>query len=127
LPEDAVRFARDLRAAQTDAEARLWFLLRDRRLGGRKFRRQHPIPPYVVDFYCGEAKLVIELDGSQHAEASERDVERARFLESRGLRVRRYWNNEVLTATEAVLQDIWNALPEPSPLTPLPEGEGDWP
>jgi very-short-patch-repair endonuclease len=114
-----------LRENQTDAEARLWLLLRDRRLGGRKFRRQHPIPPYVVDFYCGEAKLVIELDGSQHAEATEQEVRRTRFLESRGLRVRRYWNNAVLTETETVLQDIWNALYEPSPLTPLPEGEGD--
>jgi very-short-patch-repair endonuclease len=125
LPEDVLRFARGLRENQTDAESRLWLLLRDRRLAGWKFRRQHPIPPYVVDFYCGEAGLVIELDGSQHAEAIEPDDRRTSVLESRGLRVRRYWNNEVLAATETVLQDIWNALHEPSPLTPLPEGEGN--
>ena len=125
LPDDVLRFTCDMRAAPTDAEARLWLLLRDRRLAGHKFRRQHPIPPYVVDFYCGEAKLVIELDGSQHAEANERDARRTRFLEQHGLRVRRYWNNTVLTDIELVLQDIWNALHEPSPLTPLPEGEGN--
>jgi very-short-patch-repair endonuclease len=125
LPADVRRFARTLRETQTDAEALVWLLLRNRRLAGRKFRRQHPIPPYVVDFYCGEARLVIELDGSQHSGATKRDNQRTRFLESRGLRVRRYWDNAVLTETEAVLQDIWNALHEPSPLTPLPEGEGN--
>ena len=125
LPDDVLHFARGLRESQTDAERRLWWLLRDLRLAGRKFRRQHQIPPYVVDFYCAEARLVIELDGSQHGDATERDDRRTRFLESRGLRVRRYWNNAVLTETEAVLQDIWNALHEPSPLTPLPLGEGN--
>ena len=125
LPHDALEFARGLRENQTDAEALLWFLLRDRRLAGWKFRRQHPIPPRIVDFFCDEAKLVIELDGGQHTEATEQDNERTRFLESRGLRVRRYWNNAVLTETGTVLQDIWNALHEPSPLTPLPEGEGN--
>jgi very-short-patch-repair endonuclease len=124
LPENILRFARGLRATQTNAEARLWFLLRDRRLAGWKFRRQHPIAPYVVDFYCGEARLVIELDGSQHAETTAQDIRRTRFLESRGLRVRRYWNNTVLSEMEAVLQDIWEALQIPSPLTPLPVGEG---
>jgi very-short-patch-repair endonuclease len=125
LSDDLRRFARGLRGNRTDAEALLWFLLRDRRVAGWKFRRQHPIPPYIVDFYCDSAKLVIELDGSQHAEAIEQDDRRTRFLEHRGLRVRRYWNNEVLAATESVLQDIWNALHQPSPLTPLPEGEGN--
>ena len=125
LPDDVLDLARTLRGNQTDAEALLWFLLRDRRFAGWKFRRQHPIPPYVVDFYCGDAKLVIELDGSQHVEATERDTQRTHFLHRRGLRVRRYWNNEVLAATETVLQDIWNALHQPSPLTPLPEGEGN--
>jgi branched-chain amino acid transport system permease protein len=123
LPDDVLRFARGLRTSQTDAEARLWLLLRDRRLAGWKFRRQHPIPPYIVDFYCDEAKLVIELDGGQHAAATEDDIRRMRVLKGRGLRLRRYWNNDMLTETEVVLQDIWNALHEPSPLTPLPEGE----
>ena len=124
LSDDILRFARGLRATQTDAEARLWLLLRDRRLAGWKFRRQHQIPPYVVDFYCDQARLVIELDGNQHADMMVRDARRTRFLESRGLHVRRYWNNAVLTDIEPVLQDIWNALHAPSPLTPLPEGEG---
>jgi very-short-patch-repair endonuclease len=104
----------------------LWLLLRDRRLGGWKFRRQHPIPPYIVDLYCDESRLVIELDGSQHAERIKRDERRTRFPENRGLRVRRYWNNAVLSAIETVLHDVWNALDEPSPLTPLPEGEGEY-
>src|SRR5436190_1966667 len=67
LPADVLRFARALRNGQTDAETRLWTILRSRRLSGWKFRRQHPIPPYVLDFYCDEARLAIELDGSQHA------------------------------------------------------------
>ena len=127
LPDDVLNFTRGLRMRQTDAELRLWLLLRDRRLAGWKFRRQHPIPPYIVDFYCDEARLVVELDGSQHADALDRDEGRTCFLESRGLRVRRYWNNAVLTEIETVLEDIWNVLQDgtkPSPLTPLPEGEG---
>ena len=124
LPEDVLRFARGLRTAQTDAETRLWLVLRDRRLVGHKFRRQHPIPPYIVDFYCDEARVVVELDGSQHVDALDGDERRTRFLETRGLRVRRYWNNTVLGEIETVLQDIWGALQEPSPLTPLPGGEG---
>jgi len=124
LPHDLLEFARSLRKKQTDAETRLWHLLQDRRLAGKKFRRQHPIPPYVVDFYCHEKKLVIEVDGGQHAEDRRRDQKRTEFLESKGLRVIRFWNNDVLQETEAVLQVIWNALQKPSPPTPLPEGEG---
>ena len=105
----------------------LWAILRDRRLDGWKFRRQHPMPPYVIDFYCDEARLVIELDGSQHTEAVERDERRTRFLQAGGLRVLRFWNNAVVTQTEAVLESIWYALHEPSPGAarhPLPGGEG---
>ena len=101
-------------------------ILRDRRLGGWKFRRQHPIPPYVVDFYCDDARLCIELDGSQHAGAVKHDERRTRYLQARGLRVLRFWNNEISTETEAVLEHIWNALHEPSPGAarhPLPWGE----
>ena len=134
LPANVLRFARALRQGQTDAESRLWAMLRHRRLGGWKFRRQHPIPPYVADFYCDEARLVIELDGSQHAAAVEHDDRRTRYLQARGLRVLRFWNNEVLTQTEAVLEHIWKTLHEPSPQPspgaarhPLPEGEGGLP
>lgn len=114
LPAGVLRFARALRRGQTNAESRLWAILRDRRLGGWKFRRQQPIPPYVVDFYCDEARLAVELDGSQHSNAVERDGRRTRYLQARGPRVLRFWNNEVLTQTEAVLEHIWQKLHEPS-------------
>ncbi|RLC08673.1 MAG: hypothetical protein DRH43_09660, partial [Deltaproteobacteria bacterium] len=124
IPNDLLQFARNLRKQQTDAETKMWHLLRNRRLAGKKFRRQHPIPPYVVDFYCHAASLVIEIDGGQHSENRQHDERRTTFLEEKGLRVIRFWNNEVLGETEAVLQVIWNVLQEPSPLTPLPKGEG---
>jgi len=124
LPDKLLEFARNLRKQQTDAESRMWFLLRDRRLADKKFRRQHPIPPYIVDFYCHEANLVVEIDGGQHAENRRRDEKRTEFLRKKGLRVIRFWNNEVLQQTESVLQVIWDALQEPSPPAPLPKGEG---
>ncbi|MDD3580507.1 MAG: DUF559 domain-containing protein [Desulfobacca sp.] len=123
VPADLLQFARDLRQQQTDAETKMWHLLRDRRLDGKKFRRQHPIPPFVVDFYCHKASLIIEIDGGQHAEQRRYDQKRTDFLENRGLRVIRFWNNEVLHETEAVLQKIWQEINEPSPPTPLPGGE----
>ena len=85
-------------------------MLRNRRLGGRKFRRQHPLPPYILDFYCEEARLAIELDGGQHGEQAAYDAARSTVLASQGIRVLRFWNNEVLQQTEAVLQVIWAAL-----------------
>jgi adenine-specific DNA methylase len=124
IPDELLKFARNLRKQQTDAETKMWHLLRNRRLAGKKFRRQHPIPPYVVDFYCHEAALVVEIDGGQHAEARRYDDARTAFLEKKGLQVIRFWNNEVLGEIEAVLQVIWDALHEPSPPTPLPGGEG---
>jgi len=124
IPRDLLHFARKLRKEQTDAETKLWHMLRDRRLAGKKFRRQHPIPPYVVDFFCNEERLVIEIDGGQHAKAKERDEARTAFLEKHGYRVIRFWNNEVLKETEAVLERIWRELNRPSPPAPLPEGEG---
>ena len=128
IPPEAIAFARKLRHEQTDAESLMWYLLRDRRLGGHKFRRQHPMPPYTLDFYCHEMGLVIELDGGQHAE-SERDGRRDVWLGQQGLRVLRYWNNQVLQETEAVLADIWAALhdglrPHPQPLSPGERGAG---
>jgi very-short-patch-repair endonuclease len=119
------RYARRLRRDQTDAERKLWSRLRDRRLYGARFRRQHPIGPFISDFCCTEAKLVIELDGGQHAFQKRSDAERTAFLEGQGYRVIRYWDSEVLTSTDAVLQRIALALradPRPSPY-PLPKGE----
>ncbi len=104
--------ARALRQAPTDAEALLWSTLRDRRLLGFKFRRQRPIGPYFADFACLEIGLVIELDGGQHAapEAVGRDEYRSAFLASQGLFVLRFWNHEVLTETEAVLEKIFQVV-----------------
>lgn len=114
---------RKLRADSTDAERKLWNVLRSRQLGSLKFRRQHPIPPYTVDFFCAAAKLIVELDGSQHTR--EIDRARTRFLESKGFTVLRFWNHEVLLHTEAVadaiLKSIDSFTPHPNP---SPEGRG---
>ncbi len=128
-PKPLIDFARKLRKEQTDAENLLWALLRDRRFCDQKFRRQHPIKPYVLDFYCHARKLAIELDGSQHGEEVNRrkDAARTAFLEKKGIRVLRFWDNEMLQQTEAVLEVIHDAACggiEPSPQTPLPRGEG---
>ena len=111
-----------LRKSQTDAERRLWGLLRNRRLAGFKFRRQYPIPPYIADFVCVEAGLVIEIDGGQHASDQIRDEERSQVLKSVGYRTVRFWNNDVLLRTSEVLEAILLELGNPSPL-PLSQGE----
>ncbi|SEI94309.1 MULTISPECIES: endonuclease domain-containing protein [unclassified Variovorax] len=118
--------ARSLRETPTDAEALLWYHLRDRRLAEHKFRRQRPIGPYFADFACLEAKLVVELDGGQHVDAAAHDENRTRFIEAQGYRVLRFWNHEVLTQTDAVRERILRALQEDSPHpNPLPQaGEG---
>ena|ERR1700752_1607611 len=101
--------ARKLRQSSTDAERRIWSALRRRRLANFKFRRQHPIGPYVVDFACTPHALVIELDGSQHANNTA-DVRRTAFLQRQGWRVIRFWNNDVLSNTSGVIQTILRAL-----------------
>jgi len=106
LPSITKARAKGLRKQITDAEARLWLHLRAGRLNGLKFRRQHPIPPYVVDFYCGVAKLVVEVDGSQHSHRA--DAVRTWALERTGVKLLRFWDNEVLRETEAVLVVILN-------------------
>ena len=111
--------ARQLRRDQTDAEQRLWARLRDRQLYGAKFRRHHPIGPFVADFCCAQRKLVVELDGGQHAEEAASDEKRSRFLEVQGYRVLRFWNHDVLKNTDAVLERIAEALSDPHPC-PLP-------
>ena len=110
--------ARKLRANPTDAEIRLWSHLRRKQLDRFRFRRQQPIGPYVVDFFCSDAKLIIEVDGGQHA-GSTTDERRTRWLESHGYRVIRFWNNDVLANTEGVLLRILEAL-RASPLPTLP-------
>jgi very-short-patch-repair endonuclease len=92
-----------MRGAPTNAELRLWRLLRDRRLNRLKFRRQVPVGPYIVDFLCVGAKLIVEADGFQHAE-SRRDYVRDAYLESQGWKVLRFWNNEVLRNRQRVLE-----------------------
>lgn len=115
--------ARDLRRDQTDTERKLWSRLRDRQVLGAKFRRQHPIGQYIVDFCCPANRLIIELDGSQHAERAAADETRTAFLLSRGYRVLRFWNHEVLKETDAVLEQIASALSNPHPALSL-EGRG---
>jgi very-short-patch-repair endonuclease len=96
--------ARALRKNQTDAEIVFWKMVRAKRLNGLKFRRQHPIQPYIVDFVCPEKKLIIELDGGQHAEANVYDEKRTTFLEAKGYNIIRFWNNEVLNNIEGVYE-----------------------
>ena len=107
--------ARQLRRTQTEAEKRLWHRLNNRQLAGCKFVRQEPIGPYFADFACREHRLVVELDGSQHAD-SEHDRTRDGFLAQRGYRVLRFWNNEIMTNLSGVLETIYAALdPAPPP------------
>ena len=115
----------ELRKHATDAERLLWQYLRGQQLGV-KIRRQHPFNNYVLDFVCLQNKLVIELDGGQHAEAATKDEVRTRALAKSGFRVLRFWNNQVFQETEAVIETIVAAIAEthPHPSPPL-EGEGD--
>ena len=101
---------RQLRQNMTPAERIIWKHLRGKRLGGRKFRRQQPFDGYILDFVCLEAKLVIEIDGGQHAGQIDYDEQRTRYLETAGFTVLRFWNNEVLQQTDAVLAAIWQKL-----------------
>jgi very-short-patch-repair endonuclease len=116
--------ARKLRANATDCERLMWTYLRAKRFAGVRFRRQHPIGPYIVDFFCPLAKLVIELDGSQHGtdEALAYDAARTAWLEARGYRVLRFSNLEVNENRAGVMESIWRTvrdcgrpLPEPPP------------
>jgi very-short-patch-repair endonuclease len=119
--------ARRLRKNSTFAERRLWKYLRSRGLGDFKFVRQEPIGPYIVDFVCRERRLVIEIDGGQHA-TSARDVVRDRWLADHRYRVLRFWNNEVLGNIEGVWETIFAAAsaeapPHPNPLPARGERE----
>lgn len=116
-------FAKDLRQQATEAEQTLWQRLRNRQILNAKFRRQHPIPPYIVDFVYLDRQLIVEADGGQHAERQTQDEKRTAFLEAQGFRVLRFWNDEVLTETETVLEVIFCALNETPHPNPLPKGE----
>jgi very-short-patch-repair endonuclease len=98
-----------MRHEGTEAEAKLWLLLRNRRFVGFKFRRQVPIDHYIADFLCFKARLIIELDGSQHAESTY-DVRRDAYLKAQGFHILRIWNNDILARPDAVLEAVWAGL-----------------
>ena len=127
--------ARAMRRAPTDAETRLWRLLRDRRSSGLKFRRQVPVGPYIVDFLCVEARLIVEADGSRHAQ-NPHDEARDAYLAEQGWRVLRFWNFDIVRSRGSVLDTILAHANSRSAANPhpagfaghlLPEGEGDSP
>ena len=107
--------ARNLRANSTDAERALWQHLRANRLRGHKFRRQAPIGQYIVDFACFEARLIIELDGGQHAERSKYERDRTAWLQAQGFRVLRFWNTDVLNNLDGVKEVIAEACAKEPP------------
>jgi very-short-patch-repair endonuclease len=111
--------ARRLRADPTAEERKLWQHLKAKRLGGFRFRRQHPIGPYFADFCCITRQVIVELDGSQHADedAERKDVLRTAFLNERGYRVMRFWNDQVIGEIENVLEAIRLALMDPESRT----------
>ncbi len=118
--------AKRMRREPTPAELKFWYQARDRRLEGFKFRRQVPVGPFIADFICVERQLIIEIDGGQHAE-SERDVRRDAYLTSNGYRILRFWNADVLTNMEGVVDTVIAALavPPPHPALSPDGGEGE--
>ncbi len=116
--------AKELRQCMTPAERILWERLRDRRLACIKFRRQHPIDAYIVDFYCAEARLVIEIDGGIHHEQTEADALRSQELEAQGYRILRFTNHQVEDDLESVLAAIQAACPPNTPLLLAGVGQG---
>ena len=115
--------ARSLRQSQTDAEALIWNHLINRRLEGLKFRRQYRIGSYIADFACVDTKLIIELDGGQHSEATAEDAERSSILRLSGWNVLRFWNTEVFANLDGVFRDDQRGCDAPSP-QPSPRGRG---
>ena len=126
VPVPLLAAARDLRKNMTDAEQLLWYCLRRKQLGGFRFRRQHPFDRYVLDFYCCEAKLAVELDGGQHnrSDIQVQDEERTSYLNSHGIRVVRFWNNEIFSNPEGVLRAIYDVLQQGPCPGCVPLGEG---
>ncbi|MBZ0257140.1 endonuclease domain-containing protein, partial [bacterium] len=111
LDPELLEFIRNLRKSQTSAEEYLWKIIRNRTLLNAKFRRQHPFPPYVLDFYCHEASLAIELGGGHHnnEEHVEYDKSRDEFLKEKGITVLRFWNRELFDSPESVIEAIIHA------------------
>jgi very-short-patch-repair endonuclease len=125
-PAGIKKRAKELRQEMTPAEIVLWEKLRDRRLGGYKFRRQKPIGPFIVDFYCAESRLVVEIDGESHDLRAEQDEARTRQLADYGYRVIRFRNEQVTDLLEIVLEAILVNCANQAPLLPaLGEGAGD--
>ncbi len=121
----AKELVRHLRRNMTDAERLLWRHLRLKQMGGWKFRRQHPVGNYVLDFVCIEKGSAVEVDGGQHAEHHDADEARSRWLKQQGITVLRFWNHEVLQDIESVKSVIWSALQGTPPSRPSPcQGEG---
>ena len=116
--------ARTLRREMTEAEKRLWQILRSRQTEGYRFRRQVPIGGFIADFVCHAARLIVEIDGGQHDPSSEAEASRTRFLEAEGYRVLRFWNNEVLGNREGVHAAIADALHHATPTPTLPHRGG---
>jgi very-short-patch-repair endonuclease len=119
--------AREMRKNATECERLLWSQLRAHRLQGFKFKRQQPIGPYIVDFVCFEARCIIEADGGHHSEQAEYDAQRDNWLRSQGFTVLRFWNNDILSNTDGVVERIFEVCRElarsPSP-QPLPRRGG---
>jgi very-short-patch-repair endonuclease len=118
--------ARRLRKEPTDAERKIWRALRRNQIDGLSFRRQHPIGPYTLDFYCPEVRLGIEIDGGQHAlpDEAQKDLRRSQWLSSKKISILRFWNNDALRNTEGVLAEIARVANQltPSPTLPLSGG-----
>jgi len=114
--------ARNLRKNMTDAERMLWRYIRNKQLNGLKFRRQQPIGKYIVDFVCFEKKVIIEVDGGQHAINKTEDTVRDNWLNEQGFKVLRFWNNDILTNCSAIIEEILEVLVVHPALTPPIKG-----
>jgi len=124
-PVDGVHArARTLRRNMTEAERRVWQILRSLQMKGYKFRRQVPIGRYIADFVCHEARLIVEIDGGQHDHSSPQEAERSGFLRNEGYRILRFWNNEVLANLDGVHQTIADELRRVTPTQTLPHDGG---
>ena len=115
--------AESMRSSQTEAEYRLWQILRAKRFVGHKFRRQLPIDHYIADFACLTSRLIVEADGGQHGEGTH-DERRDAYLRAQGFRILRFWNNEIFEQEEAVMARIFDALQSPLPIPSPAEGRG---
>ena len=124
-PVDGARSrARALRQNMTEAERRVWQMLRSQQMQGYKFRRQVPIGDYIADFVCHEARLIVEIDGGQHDCSSPQEAERSEFLRGEGYRILRFWNNEVLANIDGVHATIASELGRITPTQTLPHRRG---